>query len=70
MGYQVNDKVFETFDEVVTWAWNEHKIDFNSEEDLTVGQKLEACQQLTDMVRQLESVIRFEQDIMGQAPEL
>lgn len=27
--YQVLDRQFEEFDEVIEWAWDEHKIDWN-----------------------------------------
>lgn len=44
--YQVLDVQFDTFEEVVAWAWNTHKIMFNDEKDtsgMTENEKQDAC---------------------------
>ena len=51
--YQVLSKTFDTFDEVITWAWNEYHIaDFEPAE--TEEEKHVACKELAGFIQELE----------------
>ena len=49
--FTVLENEFKTFEEVVGWAWNEHKIDFWDADGLPLHEKHEACRELERMVR-------------------
>ena len=46
MRYRVKDTEFDTFEEVILWAWNTHKLDFTFEDKMTEEKKQEACKDL------------------------
>jgi hypothetical protein len=50
MSYKVGNVEFSTFNEVIAWAWNNHKIDFELLEDVTHAQAQEACDELNKML--------------------
>lgn len=52
MSYYVKDKEFATFEEVVKWAWDEHKIDVGTDMPVTIEKKDQACQDLEDMIEE------------------
>ena len=51
--YTIFERKFKTFHEVISWAWNEHKIEFckdsTSEED-----RQEACRELEKFITRLD----------------
>jgi len=49
--FKVNDQTFDTFEQVVEWAWETHKIDFESVEELTEEDKQQACVELSQLVK-------------------
>ena len=58
MKYVVLNQEFETFEEVNTWAWNEHFI-CPWEEPLTEAEKQEACKELA------AHILTFDMDPAG-----
>jgi hypothetical protein len=44
--YKVGTKVFDSFEDVIAWAWNEYKIDFCSVQEISEVEKQEACDEL------------------------
>lgn len=52
--YKVLDKEFETFEEVIKWAWDEHKIETDPDADvskMTEETKLQACVELVEILQ-------------------
>jgi hypothetical protein len=52
---RVGKKEFNSFDEVIKWAWNEYKIDL-LEDVFGDDQVEEACAQLNILITQMEDV--------------
>lgn len=50
MKYTILNRTFNTFDEVVTWAWNEHKIDFDPIQEDKDYEEI-ACLELEELLR-------------------
>lgn len=44
--YNINGKVFESFEDVVRWAWNEHKLELFGENEMGEIAKQELCKEL------------------------
>ena len=58
MLYKVGNKEFNTFEEVVTWAWNEYKIEFyDHDNDMGEIDKECACAQLGAVIFELEDSV-------------
>lgn len=52
--YTVLSKTFATFEEVVSWAWNEHKIDAHFTDVMDEDDKQQACKELEEMLTLVE----------------
>jgi hypothetical protein len=48
--YKVLGKEFDTYEDVVKWAWNTHKIDEGMDEPTTEEEKQDACNDLENML--------------------
>jgi hypothetical protein len=58
--YKVRTKEFDTFDEVISWAWSELKVSFEGEGNLSEEQRRDACEQLALICTDLE--VQHEKD--------
>lgn len=52
--FKVFDNTFSTFEDVIKWAWNEHKIDVDPEAEMpaTDEEKHEQCKMLEEMLEE------------------
>lgn len=56
--YTILGKTYETFDEVIRFAWDTHRIDFDPHSDKTVDNMTEEDKQLA--CRELEAKLKTE----------
>jgi len=54
--YTIKGIKFDSFEEVMDWAWNEYKIMYEPVEDrvMTDGQKQDACKELEEYLAEVE----------------
>lgn len=50
--FKVRNKEFVTFEDVIEWTWNTHKVSFECDIELSEAEQKEACE---DLGRYLES---------------
>ena len=50
MKYKVGNTEFNTFEEVASWAWNEHKISFEMDDYLEGDEAQKACDELNTIL--------------------
>ena len=47
---KVGHKEFASFDEVVAWAWNTHKVDLNVADRMDEDMERQACEELSELL--------------------
>jgi glutamate mutase epsilon subunit len=54
IAFEVNGKTFKKFDEVISWAWKEHKIAYEPETDapLSLAEQRKVCKDLDQMIKE------------------